>query len=694
MNTTVLEQYAIQSSTPTDTTARQENGNCDRRLLASTLAAWAASLSAHLMFDAVMGTTNTASSAVDLETTVFLWVTSNERTLLMCAVPVVSLVVIALAVSAMVVIKVRCGGSSPARYYARASTVVVPVCAALIAGTAAWCADTMIWHDPASVSARDGPVLASAAVHITNPPVVSDRYDADCQVDVAIRSLTVNGVTYTSISTARLYATDNTCSILQRDAQILITGTLQQAEFGAQALWLTVDSDDMVDIVHEPGRVAQVVTNMQESFFDVCDRLSDQGRVLVPGLTLGVLGQDHIATGTNGHNSDGSHSSEVIDDADTGTDTGIGIGIGIGIGAGTNAADSADVVDTVDTDDAADAVDNELDAELITPIDDTYASLLEQRFRLSGIMHLMAVSGGHFVVVAGLIRRLCALILAHRVVVAIAMACGYWGLASLMYPSDSVLRALVMGMIGVISCAVGRRSQGLTALCWTALAVLVVTPHMSESFGFSLSCAAVLGIILFTNPLCALLTWCCPQWLAEPVSITVAAQTLTLPIQILMEPQLPLMSVPANLLVSPVVGASTLMGLASLLISTLSSDMGFALAWLASCGTLVMERCATWLADGEHAVLPWADGVLGAVLIIVAEMMVCTIVITIRRISAHYRAKNDGQEVTRSYMRCSKKTNINVYGKRWNPITAWYERVGLWWSQTATIFRSWTTEDS
>ena len=42
------------------------------------------------------------------------------------------------------------------------------------------------------------------------------------------------------------------------------------------------------------------------------------------------------------------------------------------------------------------------------PVNSTYAQTLENQFRQSGIMHLCRIaSGGHFVLVAGLVRRLC-----------------------------------------------------------------------------------------------------------------------------------------------------------------------------------------------------------------------------------------------------------------------------------------------
>ena len=34
---------------------------------------------------------------------------------------------------------------------------------------------------------------------------------------------------------------------------------------------------------------------MQQAFFMVTEQLPDQGRVLVPGLTMGVLGQDYAS---------------------------------------------------------------------------------------------------------------------------------------------------------------------------------------------------------------------------------------------------------------------------------------------------------------------------------------------------------------------------------------------------------------
>lgn len=69
--------------------------------------------------------------------------------------------------------------------------------------------------------------------------------------------------------------------------------------------------------------------------------------------------------------------------------------------------------------------------------------------------------------------------------------------------------------------------------------------------------------------------------------MTIAAQLFTLPLQVLIEPELPVFSILANLVVSPVsvfhVGWTGVIGL------VLVCPIGSMLAWLSGCGTAIME---------------------------------------------------------------------------------------------------------
>ena len=196
----------------------------------------------------------------------------------------------------------------------------------------------------------------------------------------------------------RVYADESYCGQLRRGAVYLLTGVLQQARYGRIPLWLLLEGKQPVAQVRAPPWHLAAIAHVQEAFFTVTEQLSDQGRVLVPGLTMGVLGQDYI-----------------------GGETGP------------------------------------------MPVNSTYAQTLENQFRQSGIMHLMAVSGGHFVLVAGLVRRLCMWMLLDRRLTALLVSGVYVLLALAMFPSDSVTRAFIMGLIGALTYAMGRRTQALSA---------------------------------------------------------------------------------------------------------------------------------------------------------------------------------------------------------------------------------------
>ena len=322
----------------------------------------------------------------------------------------------------------------------------------------------------------------------------------------------------------------------------------------ARATSPTVISVTTVEHVRPPNLPMRAIGMMQEAFFVQTARLSDQGKVLVPGLTLGVLGQDYVPA----------------------------------------EGDGAD-------------------------IDSTYAAQVEDAFQRSGIVHLMAVSGGHLAVTAALVRSGCSFFLLPRRFTALLVAMSYIMLSACVFPSDSVSRALLMGLSGAACLFIGRRGQAMASLSWTTLAMLMACPHMSQSFGFALSCAAVLGIVLFADTLNAWMEPVLPRFVAEALSMTIAAQVFTLPIQVLIEPELPVFSIPANLMVAPFVGFATLAGLASLAVSWLIPWLGLQLARAASWGTAVMELTALELGSGSQATIPWAGGVEGAVLVCVVE---------------------------------------------------------------------------
>ncbi|MBT1170270.1 ComEC/Rec2 family competence protein [Bifidobacterium sp. SO4] len=647
----------------------REQGSRDWRLLPVALTMWAASLAAHLLFDrwsaaaesmasgmvgGVGASVNGSGEAIrNAGMTPSLGNTG-------AAVAGVAVRAMSVAIAVLLLAMLGVALRSRIRW---SGTVAVCLAVACIGGITATASDIMAWRDPASIWARTYGRTTQVSATVTAPVVASDQREYDCQADARLDGIIAGnlamdvpsarngtataanvgahtddaaglpGTMLKSNAKVRVYAEERYCAKLNRGAVYHLTGTLEQAEYGRMPLWLLIEGEEPVIRVKGPPWHRAAVEHMQRSFFHVTERLSDQGRVLVPGLTMGVLGQDYV---------------------------------------------------NVTTDSTGGATTGETGMEHRTAaVNETYANTLEDRFRRSGIMHLMAVSGGHFVLLADMVRRLCMRFLVGRKLSASLMAFVYVLLALLMFPGDSVTRALVMGLLGAAAYGIGRRTQSLSALSWTVIGVLVLDPDMSQSYGFALSSAAVLGIVLFAGVLGGILVKLLPESIAQMTAMTVGAQAFTLPIQILMEPELPLLSVPANLLVSPFVGFATVTGLMALACAWCVPWLAGMLAWVASLGTLVMERVAMRLGGGEWTALPWPDGVTGALLMLLAECGLAMIAVMTARFVRYRLTQDTGLGVNANASTALEPDMDGVPGERFG--SARRVRMTLWWQETLRL---------
>ena len=64
-----------------------------------------------------------------------------------------------------------------------------------------------------------------------------------------------------------------------------------------------------------------------------------------------------------------------------------------------------------------------------------------------------------------------------------------------------VVRAAIMGCLSLVALQLGRRSDALTALLLSAVAMTALRPQALWDVGFQLSFAATLGLILYATPL-------------------------------------------------------------------------------------------------------------------------------------------------------------------------------------------------
>ena len=187
-------------------------------------------------------------------------------------------------------------------------------------------------------------------------------------------------------------------------------------------------------------------------------------------------------------------------------------------------------------------------------------------FRRAGLSHLLAVSGQNVALLALLAMPLLAALgmpLKTRLVWVLGAIAVYVSLAG---AGPSILRAGVMGGVGILATLAGRRGSRLYALAVAAVVTLAIDPTIAADVGWQLSFAAVLGILLLAGPLRA---WIAARIgarggraaLAEGAALTIAATLATAPLIAFHFESLSTTTLVANLLALPAVAPAMWLGM-------------------------------------------------------------------------------------------------------------------------------------
>ncbi|MGP4032047.1 ComEC/Rec2 family competence protein [Pseudarthrobacter sp. 1C304] len=237
---------------------------------------------------------------------------------------------------------------------------------------------------------------------------------------------------------------------------------------------------------------------------------------------------------------------------------------------------------------------------------------LDQAMKSVGMTHLTAVSGANCSLVLGAFLLAARSLRLNRMFAA-ALGLAGLGLFVLMVgPDASVLRAAVMGAIGLVAVAGGRPGRGLSFLCVAVIGLVLAQPTLSTSFGFLLSVLATLGIVLAGRPVMEWFPAAVPRWAAAGIAVPLAAQTFCGPVIVLLQPQFSTYALPANMAAAVLVAPVTLLGTAAVPLVPLAPalaavPMGIAAAFAGGVGTI-----ARFFAGLPGAVLPWPEGAFGA----------------------------------------------------------------------------------
>lgn len=237
-----------------------------------------------------------------------------------------------------------------------------------------------------------------------------------------------------------------------------------------------------------------------------------------------------------------------------------------------------------------------------------------QDFRTTGLSHILAVSGFNI-----------------TLIVSMLMACLFWipvrwrllpaAIGVIVFvlfvgPSASVVRAAVMGMIGLLAIAAERQTHARLSILWACCAMLAWQPGwLTDDAGFQLSFLAVIGLTELSDTIKPWLKRV-PETLGlrDALLATLAAQATATPWSTVLFGGVPLLSPLANVLAAPLIAPAMLLGGVSVLAGYVYEPLGLllsAVTWLLLQAILVPSTLlaavpgASW---NPGSLTPWLAG--------------------------------------------------------------------------------------
>ena len=172
--------------------------------------------------------------------------------------------------------------------------------------------------------------------------------------------------------------------------------------------------------------------------------------------------------------------------------------------------------------------------------------------KLSGISHIIAVSGLHVTILFTLINILC---FKRRYLVAVLGIPTLLFFASIAGFSPSVTRACMMQCLMILAMLIGKDYDGPTELAFSCLVMLAANPLVITSVSFQLSVSCMAGIFLFHRRINNYLAvrfnkkkTAFKRWFFGSASVTLSAMTFTTPLVALYFGTVSLIGVLTNLL--------------------------------------------------------------------------------------------------------------------------------------------------
>ncbi|MBM7583161.1 competence protein ComEC [Caldicoprobacter guelmensis] len=227
-------------------------------------------------------------------------------------------------------------------------------------------------------------------------------------------------------------------------------------------------------------------------------------------------------------------------------------------------------------------------------------SEIQQDFQVTGLSHVLAISGLHVGFIAAALSSIAGLLCLTKRQAFIFQVCLLCLYCAMVGAAPSVVRAVVMAVLLLGAKAVGREPDMFNNLFLAAFLILLFRPLDLFDVGFQLSFGAVVGIILFAERFKKWLRFL-PGWMGAGVAVTLSAQIGVWPIIAYYFNNFSIVALIANLFLVPLSGIIILIGFALMVGALLVPGIGVFV------GPVLKFLCFLLVKGNEiFTAIPWA----------------------------------------------------------------------------------------
>lgn len=206
----------------------------------------------------------------------------------------------------------------------------------------------------------------------------------------------------------------------------------------------------------------------------------------------------------------------------------------------------------------------------------------QDAFIKTGTIHIVALSGYNVAIISEAI----AYILIPLIGITGGLFFGAFGVivfAVMTGLGATIVRATLMGLLAFVSRMSGKQYNAGRALLIAGTVMIIINPWIVVyDVSFQLSFIATLGLIYFTPVVSGWFKWIKNKGLHEIVSATVATNITVMPFVAYVMGMVSLISIPANILIAPLVPLSMLFGSVSIFLYSLLPHLSIPFAKISS----------------------------------------------------------------------------------------------------------------